>query len=116
MTPAACLTPQELEDLLEARLPAEQLRRLDRHLLPCSACIARLDRLARQRERAELPGLTPAEPTLTDRTPLPDPVAGETEPELPAGLTVGPYDLVREIGRGGMGVVYEAKHRTLDRT
>lgn len=32
------------------------------------------------------------------------------------GTTIGDYRLVREIGRGGMGVVYEALHETLQRT
>lgn len=33
-----------------------------------------------------------------------------------AGMkTLGDFDLIREIGRGGMGIVYEARQRSLDR-
>jgi Tol biopolymer transport system component len=36
-------------------------------------------------------------------------------PEIPAGRKLGEFRLVREIGRGGMGIVYEAEQESLNR-
>lgn len=32
-----------------------------------------------------------------------------------AGATIGPYELLRRVGRGGMGAVYLARHTSLDK-
>jgi serine/threonine-protein kinase len=51
----------------------------------------------------------PDSSVATDPTPPPSPAPGEER----IGTRIGKYDVVRVIGRGGMGMVYEAVHASI---
>ncbi len=47
---------------------------------------------------------------VSDSAPAPDGEAHVSDEKLPPGSQVGEYEVIRRIGEGGMGVVYEALH------
>lgn len=89
-------------------IATEEAASLESHLAGCAAC----RRICQQIE-SEIgsAGRKPAPSFVPGMTA--DPNAASTRPEVRAGVAIptelGGYRIVREIGRGGMGVVYLAK-------
>lgn len=87
---------------------------LDRACAGDSTLRSEVDALLAGEDRAasflEVPALEwMTDPGGSEQAPV------EAEPQLPAGLRIGPYLIVEFIGGGGMGQVYRARDTRLDR-
>jgi hypothetical protein len=114
MPPAECVTDDDLRAFLLGDLPEHQAGPISAHLDSCPDCEAaarRLDDLTdpmiRSLQRALGSG------TRADRP------AGDAAPsrrgEAPRVRHIEGYELREELGRGGMGIVFRARHQSLNR-
>ncbi len=131
MIRAVCLTPQEISDYLQGRLPEEQSSSIEEHLSSCDRCEATVRRLDESSDSLiRHLRLTPEpesedeqwEDCLNSLRSLPGQTVESAEPGEAVSLdqvlrpkSVYHYRLDQQLGQGGMGVVYRSWHPQLHR-
>ena len=123
---ARCLTPIDFERYARGELDPQGSAHLERHVTECGRCRAAYESFVRSDHQladdkpagANAPRLVSRidETVSQQSSPRPDSSPERPPSPQPRLPQIGGYEIRRIIGRGGMGVVYEAVQQKLSRT
>ncbi|MEM7784447.1 MAG: protein kinase [Planctomycetota bacterium] len=99
----------ELSDFVNGKLAPAESARIENHILNCQSCVTRLESLASD----TLSDCVRASKTEFDRWQSTSP----DQADIPEELRQHPrYEFLNKIGSGGMGDVFEGRHRSMNRS
>lgn len=109
-----CPSLKQLTSFLEGTLSPNDLDTVSEHVQRCLVCDARLSDL-QQSSGSAVRQLSVSHSRQSHAIGSDDAAAGTVAvSDLPDAL-LGPYQLLHQIGQGGMGTVYKARHLKMDR-